>query len=204
MAVDEAEDDRTLSGDVDGDGVDDRVWLSSDPSAAEGCKAFVTVETADRIYWASTTSGVPSSLQEPTLNSLSDIDGEAGSEIVVNLEAGASTQFVGAFMLTRAGLERITVDGRGPGPFGGEIEGLFAYGGSVGHLEAVDCVDEHVVLSAAIPSGAAGSYEVERRFFSPSLTALVLDRGLTERHKVRDLRVDDFPEFAGSPFLSCD
>ena len=196
---------QTLTGDVDGDGAEDEVWLSTDEPAPDRCGHFITVETADRIYWAATdTSDVPSSLEAPTLNSLADIDGDGDVEIVVNLEAGASTQFVGVFALTRSGLERMTVDGRGPGPFGAEIEGLFAYGGSVGHLEAVDCLDDHVVLSAAIPSGPPGAYEVERRFFSPAGTALVLEKDLTEKHTVRDLKVDDFPEFAGSPFLSCD
>lgn len=197
---------QTLTGDVDGDGAEDEVWLSMDETAPERCGQFITVETADRIYWAATdTSDVSSSLEAaPTLNSLADIDADGDVEIVVNLEAGASTQFVGVFALTRAGLERMTVDGRRPGPFGAAMEGLFAYGGSVGHLEAVDCVDGHVVLSAATPSGPPGRYEVERRFFSPAETVIVIVRELTERHIVQGLKIDDFPEFAGSPFLSCD
>ena len=196
---------QTLSGDVDGDGAEDEVWLSTDERAPGRCGHFIMIETADRIYWAATdTSDVSSSLEVPTLNSLADIDADGDVEIVVNLDAGASTQFVGVFALTRAGLERMTVDGRRPGPFGAEMEGLFAYGGSVGHLEAVDCVDGHVVLSAAIPSGSPGTYEVERRFFSPAETVIVIVGELTEKHIVRDLKIDDFPEFAGSPFQSCD
>jgi len=199
---------QVMEGDVDGDGADDRVWLSADPSGPPRCRGFLTVETEEKTYWAVTdASEMPSSLQEPLLSSLPNIDGEGGAEIVVNLEAGASTEFVGVFKLTRAGLERMGVDGRAPGPFGGESRDLFAYGGSVGHLEAVDCAgDGLVVMSAALPSrNDARSYRVERRFFETGPTSgLSLKRELTERHTVRDLKVDDFPEFAGSPFLSCD
>ena len=202
-----SEDVPTLTGDIDGDGGDDRVMISTDPEGPEGCRFFLIVEGLQHAYWAAIDSGQgTSSLENPTLSSLSDIDGEAGMEIVLNLEAGASTQFVGVMKLTRPGLERVTIDGRGPGPFGAEMEDLFPFGGSVGHLEAVDCAPEGlVVMSAALPVGAgADTYRVERRFFSPSHTALVLEKKLTERHTVEGLKVDDFPEFAGSPFLSCD
>lgn len=197
-----------MEADVDGDGLVDRVWLSSAPSGLPRCRDFLTVETNKKTYWAVTdASEVPSSLQAPRLSSLRNVDGEGGAEVVVNLEAGASTEFVGVFKLTRAGLERVTVDGPAPGPFGGESRKLFAYGGSVGHLEAVDCAgDGLVVMSAALPSGNdARTYRVERRFFETGPTSgLSLNKELTERHTVRDLKVDDFPEFAGSPFLSCD
>ena len=203
----DARGEQVLRGDIDGDGAEDEVWLASDPSVADPCSDFLAVETADRIYWAVTNrSDTPSSLETPTLNSLSEIDEEVGKEIVVNLEAGASTQFVGVFKLTRAGLERMVGDGEGLGPFGTEIEGLFAYGGSVGHLEAVDCTqDGLVVMSVGLPVGAAAdAYKIERRFFTSSYTAFVLEEELTEKHIVQGLKVDDFPEFAASPFGSCD
>ena len=65
-------------------------------------------------------------------------------------------------------LERITVAGAlgGGAPAGGED--LFAYGGSVGHLSAVDCTgDGGVVISTATPGAARseaeqGIYDVER------------------------------------------
>lgn len=204
LAVD-SRGDQTLRGDIDGDGLDDRVWISSDASGAPPCKDLVGVETKDEIYWAAANvSDVPSSLQAPRLNSLADVDGDGSREIVIDLEAGASTQFVGVLKLTRAGLERMSVDGEGPGRIGGS-EGLFAYGGSVGHLEAVDCTPNgFVVISVALPVGAAAdAYEVERRFFSSTNTSFVLEKGLTEKHTVEGLKVDDFPEFAGSPFGSC-
>lgn len=200
---------QVMEGDVDGDGLADRVWLSADASGPPGCRGFLTVDSEERTYWAVTdASEVSSSMQAPRLSSLPNIDGETGAEIVVNLEAGASTEFVGVFKLTRAGLERMSLSGRAPGPFGGEARDLFAYGGSVGHLEAVDCAgDGLVVISAALPADTdAGSYRVERRFFEAGgpTAALSLKKELTERHAVRDLKIDDFPEFASSPFGSCE
>jgi hypothetical protein len=62
-----------------------------------------------------------------------------------------------------------------------------------------------VVITVALPVGAAAdAYKVERRFFSPSYTGFHLQEELTEKHTVEGLKIDDFPEFAGSPFLSCD
>lgn len=196
-----------LTGDVDGDGHEDRVWMSTDPSAEAGCKSFLTVETDDTAYWAAADpSGTPRALQVPTLNSLSEINTEPGAEVVVNLETGASTQFVGVFTLTRAGLERVTVDGKGPGPFAGELDDLFAFGGSVGHLEGIDCTEDGlVVMSAAFPEGGtAETYSVERRFFHAARTTLILDKALTERQKIDASKVGNLPELGGSPFLSCD
>jgi hypothetical protein len=146
-------------------------------------------------------------MTEPTLNSLIQLDFEPGEEIVVNLEAGASTQFVGVFKLTADGIERITIEGRGPGPFAQEIaqENLFPFGGSVGHLEAVDCLNPAlIVMSAATPKGnSADRYKVERRFFRLEGTVLSLQPEANEVHEVEGLTVDSFREFAGSPFLSC-
>lgn len=196
-----------IEDDVDGDGKDDRVWLSSDLSAPPGCQNFLTVETETTAYWVATDSSeVASSLQTPRLNLVSDIDGEPGAEVIADLEAGASTQFLGIFKLTGTGLERVVVDGKGPGPFAGSGTDLLPYGGSVGHLEAVDCSDDgYVVMSAAVPAGdGADRYVVERRFFTMTTSALVLEKEQTEKRTVSGLKIDDFPEFAASPFGSCE
>ncbi|MEA2517332.1 MAG: hypothetical protein QOG16_1170, partial [Actinomycetota bacterium] len=128
-----------------------------------------------------------------------------GVEIVVNVEMGASTQFAALFMLTNEGLVPMGLKGKGPGPFASDLGDLFPFGGSVGHLDAVDCTDEgDVVMSAAIPSGdSADAYEVERRFFRVQGSKLVLDKDRTRVEVVDAAGVDEFPEFSGSPFLSC-
>lgn len=197
-----------LAGDIDGDETDDEVYIATDDDAEAGCRSFVVVTSDGTIYSAPVDpSGKQRSLPEPTLNSLIQLDFEPGMEIVVNLESGASTQFVGVFKLATDGIERITIEGRGPGPFAQELaqDNLFPFGGSVGHLEAVDCLNPAlIVISAATPMGnAADRYKVERRFFRLEGTVLSLQPEANEVHEVEGLTVDSFREFAGSPFLSC-
>ena len=197
-----------LTGDVDGDDVDDTIYIAIDDDAAAGCRSFIVVSGEGTIYSAPLDpSGTQRGLPEPSLQSVIELDHDPGKEIVVNLESGASTQFVGVFKVTADGLERITLDGRAPGPFAQDIgDGdLFASGGSVGHLDAVDCLGpELIVMSAAIPVGdSAERYEVERRFFRLDGTELSLQSDSTEVHEVEGLTVERFREFAGSPFGSC-
>ena len=197
-----------LTGDIDGDETGDSIFIATDEDAEAGCRSFLVVTSETTIYSAPVDpSGRPRTLTEPTLNSLIQFDFEPGMEIVVNLETGASTQFVGVFKLTTEGIERITIEGRGPGPFAQELaqDNLFPFGGSVGHLEAVDCLNPAlIVMSAAIPMGnAADRYKVERRFFRLDSTVLALQPESTEVHEVKGLTVDSFREFAGSPFGSC-
>ena len=196
----------TLRGDIDGDDTDDEVFVVNDDAATAGCKAFLVVAAGGTTYSAPIDpSGNPRSLPVPSLNSLANVGVEPGAEIVVNIETGASTQFVGLFTLTDEGLERMTVDGAGPGPFPAG-EDLFPFGGSVGHMEAVTCISRDIVImAAAVPSGnTAKRYEVERRFFLVEGTTLSLDDGSIERHTVKGAELDRFPEFASSPFVGCD
>ena len=197
-----------LTGDVDGDEKDDTVYLAPDSDGDAGCRSFLIVVAGDTTYSAPVDpSGSPRSLPEPSLHSVIDFDFDPGSEVVVNLEAGASTQFVGVFKLTDDGIERITIEGRGPGPFAQELgqDSLFPFGGSVGHVEAVDCINPGlIVMSAATPMGSsADRYEVERRFFRLEGTVLVLQPGSNEVHQVDALELDPFPEFRSSPFGLC-
>jgi hypothetical protein len=195
-----------LTGDIDGDGDDDEVFVVNDDSAEAGCKSFLVIVVADDVYSAPIDpTGSPRTLPVPSLNSLANVGRDPGAEIVVNIETGASTQFVGLFTLTDEGLERMTIDGRGPGPFP-TGEDLFAFGGSVGHMEAVTCIASNIVIvSAAVPSGStAERYEVERRFFLVEGTTLRLDEGSIERHTVPGSQIDRFPEFERSPFVGCD
>ncbi|MFN2586937.1 MAG: hypothetical protein ABR613_02300, partial [Actinomycetota bacterium] len=79
-------------------------------------------------------------------------------------------------------------------------EGLLGFGGSVGHLEAVDCAPGGgIVSSFAAPDGR--SYRIERRFLVFDGPRLVEDRVEVERAPLEEL--DRFPEYAASPFGSC-
>ena len=195
--------------DIDGDGALDKVRLAADPAGPEGCRTFIVVDVggvstvAAPVWEVGSQGGLP----QPRIHGFVDIDGRPGAEILVDEAAGASTQFVGAFVYLDDDLQRVTADGG----LGAEVPSgaadLFPYGGSVGHVEAVDCAgDETIVVSVALPSAdqaaaQEGIYEVRRRFF-------VFDGGVLERDEVEteDVPIDEldrFPEYAASPFGSC-
>lgn len=198
-----------LTGDVDGDGAEDRVSLAIDEDGPPGCRSFVVVETAAATVAAPADPGAAETqrgLPSPSLNSLVAIDGD-GLEIVVDVEAGASTRFVGIFTMKSGVLARVETRGPRPGYFGGDpaTADLFGYGGSVGHIDAVDCLgDASVVVSSAVPADEAGTnYAVERRFFAFEGFFLSLVRPRTERHTIPLEDIERFPEFGRSPFGSC-
>lgn len=181
----------TTAGDVDGDGTEEEVALHFDPAGAPGCKAFVVAgPLVGRIGTWSAEFGLPM----PTLNSLRQIDGEPGEDVVVNMGIGASTQFVGVLVHRDGELVQVTSDVRDQ-----PNDGMFGFGGSVGHLEAVDCLGGRVVSSFATPH--ADGYRVQRRFLAFRGTTLV-----EERTDVQEIGIEDvgrLPEYEGSPFGSC-
>lgn len=187
----------SLTGDIDGDGDEDEVLLALDEAGPEGCRAFVIVDSGDVVHALGIEQdGMTFDLNLPQLRGLAEIDGRAGAEIIVDLVAGASTQFAGAFTMGSGPLERLeTAEGVG------SVDDLFAYGGSVGHLDGVDCTsDDEIVVTSAVPRGAR--YLVERRF-------LVFDEGElrpteTERAGAPfEELAERFPELGGAPFASC-
>jgi hypothetical protein len=187
----------SLRGDVDGDGADDVVRIAVDEEGAPGCMAFIVVETSDgELVAPIADENMEFSLGFPALNTLAEIDREPGSEVVVDVTAGASTAFAGVFTSLDGRLERMRIKGD---PLGyGE---LFPYGGSVGHLESSDCARAGgVVVSVATP--LADRYELTRSFFSIAGPTLTLEDTQRLRLELRELQ--DFPEFAGLPFASCD
>jgi hypothetical protein len=136
----------------------------------------------------------------PSFNGLYQIDGRPGAEVVVLLAAGASTQFVGAFSAGGGIIERLATSTTDEASSGSND--LFAFGGSVGHLEAVDCASNgRVVVSTAIPRGQR--YQVTRNFYRPSGATLELVPSDDRRPVVSLEGIQDFPEFASSPFGSC-
>ncbi|MDQ3916800.1 MAG: hypothetical protein M3323_15975 [Actinomycetota bacterium] len=185
------------SGDVDGDGSVDSVAVHFDPEGDPGCQGFVVAESADGVIaGALETWRADFGLPAPTVNTLKDVDGEPGLEVVVNMGAGASAQFVGIVTAAGERLRQVTGEA-GDNAVG---EGLLGFGGSVGHLEAVDCVSGGgIVSSFAAPAGR--SYRVERRFLVFEGTRLVEERVEVERTPLEE--IDRFPEYAASPFGSC-
>ena len=198
----------TLRADVDGDGVQDDVAIAADPGGELGCQAFLVVETTSGAYSAPVwESGTQGGLPQPSVHALVDLNNQPGDEIVVLEASGASTQFVGAFLFDDGALARISLQGGSTGSVSGPTEDLFPYGGSVGHIEAVDCApDGTVIVSSAVPGSSEedlerGIYEIERRSFILKGTALEPEG--TERERIPIDRLERFPEFAAGPFGSC-
>jgi hypothetical protein len=197
-----------LTGDVTGDDSEDRVSVRLDPEGRSGCEAFLVVESGNSVV-AGSISGVgkEGGLIEPSLNSLAEINGDNGLEVVINEAAGASTQFVGVFTLEGEGFARVMVEGGEKELWTGATRGLFPFGGSVGHIEAVDCAPAGIVVTSGTP--AEGRAALEKGIYSVVRRVLEV-RGATlgsvdvVRGKVPiDELARRFPEFESSPFGSC-
>ena len=188
----------SLTGDVSGDGLNDRVHLAIDDSGDVGCRAFLLVAHGDQLgAVALEVEGVDPALGLPALRQLKQVDGAAGADVIVDLIAGASTVFAGVYSMATGEPARVTIQGSEP-----PAQDLFPYGGGVGQLSAVDCTgDGTILISSAVPQGAR--YLVTRNRYMPTPGAL-LREGEASTGKVKlEALPARFPEFAGAPFGSC-
>ena len=188
-----------VEGDVDGDGAADLAYVVRDESGDAGCQTFLVVETDDGILAAPTEEpGVSYALPAPRVNSLVQVDGSGGLEVLVDLEQGASTQFLGMFKVTASALEKVRIAG------GSAYGDLFPYGGSVGHIEASNCTEEagaDVLIAQAIAN--ATDYSIR--------TVLYELRGTVLRPLPRSEQppiaigtdVESSDGFSSSPFGDC-
>jgi len=139
-----------VTGDVDGDGSDDVAFVVRDDSGTAGCQTFLVAETAEGVLSLPTDEpDVSYALQAPRVNSLAQVDGSKGLEILVDLEQGASTQFLGMFKVNDGALQKVRIGGGSP------YGNLFPYGGSVGHIEASNCTEGQgadVLIAIATPN----------------------------------------------------
>ncbi|MDQ3618502.1 MAG: hypothetical protein M3391_00030 [Actinomycetota bacterium] len=186
-----------VQGDVDGDGGPESVFVVADEQGSPGCIGFVVVDREGELRSAAVRyPDIDPSFGFPSLNSVASINDLAGEEIVINVTAGASTQFVSVYTFDGTGLHEVSYqDGSED-----RSASVFGFGGSVGHVEAVDCLSDHrVVVSTATPRGRR--YALVRRFLDPR-GAIWVAAG-TERSAGSLRQVTRKPEFSGSPFLNC-
>lgn len=185
--------------DVDGDGGEDRIAIHMDPDGVGDCRTFLTVGTGG--HTLSTPAwlvGPQGGLPHPRVTAVVDIDGDGTDEIVLDEAIGASTQFVGVYAISDGQLVRLRSR---------EPQGLFPYGGSVGHIEAVGCAGGGtIVVSMAVPAPnsdvSAQIYKVTRRSFTIGDGRLEDEK--TEHHRISIHELDRFPEYESSPFGNCD
>jgi hypothetical protein len=189
----------SITADVDGDGAPDQIQIALDRSARPGCQAFLVAQTQSAVL-----SGVISSwsleggLPQPRLHSGAQINGTGGEEIVVDVATGASSQFASAYADVDESFLPLSFDKEAPGGF----KDMFAYGGSVGHVDAADCApDGGVVVSSAVAGGS--SYRVTRRFFTVHEATLKADPSRDQTTTASFNGLSRFPEFPAAPFGSC-
>lgn len=188
--------DRAGSGDVDGQEGADPIFVVADEQGAPGCAGFVVVDLGpEPVSAAVSFPDIDPRFGFPSFNSTAAINDYPGDEIVVNVMAGASTQFVSVYTFDGAALVEVSFENAA-----GDETAVFGFGGSVGHVEAVDCVaDGRVVVSSATPEGRR--YALTRLFLDPlgvAWSAVGAERSIGSLRQVTN-----DPEFAGSPFLNC-
>lgn len=188
-----------VEGDVDGDALDDVVYVVRDEAGAPGCQTFLVAETErDTLVAATEDPDVSYALEAPRINSLVQVDGSGGLEILVDLEQGASTQFLGMFKVTDGTLNKIRIGG------GSAYGDLFPYGGSVGHLEASNCTDEAGAdVLIAMATANAADYSVRTVLYE--LRGSVLEP--LPRSKQPPIaigtNIESSEGFSSSPFGDC-
>jgi hypothetical protein len=191
----------SIPGDFDGDGSEEEALIYLFEDAQPDCRAILAIQSDVSTYsipvWR---LGGEGGLEQPSLYAKVEINSLPGLEVLVNEAQGASTQFVGAYTIVEGELQMISEAG------GGQFGGLFAYGGSVGHLEAVDCVgSQGLVVTVATPAPGRkaqneGIYEFERRFYRVEEAELI---PVETEHQRAKFDVGVVPEFGIGPFASC-
>jgi hypothetical protein len=188
-----------MSGDVTGNGSADEVFIAVDERAEVGCRALLFVRSDD------VTSAASLDVEEsdlglglPALGGLKQIDGNGGSDVIVDMAAGASTLFAAVFVFADGALVQVRIEGSQP-----PAENLFAHGGGVAQLSAAGCAtDGAVLISAAVAEGRR--YRVDRRTYEFDGVVLARNPTQDETARMRLARIPrSFPEFAGPPFSTC-
>ena len=119
----------SLCGNVDGRTGQERVGLAIRP----GHSVWLIVRFADHsVSKRLETQDKPSEIgQHAFVNGLAELDARRGLAIVVTVHEGASTAFGQVFRLKQGALTMISIPSL--------RDGEFAYEGSVGHFDVVDC-----------------------------------------------------------------
>ncbi|MFN2593450.1 MAG: hypothetical protein ABR579_01000 [Actinomycetota bacterium] len=189
----------SIAGDVDGDGLSDRVQLALDRAAGPGCQAFLVVQTGSAIISGAIDAwSLEGGLPQPRLHSVAQINGTGGDDVIVDVAAGASSQFVSVLADVDGALAPLAFEKNAPGGF----KDMFAYGGSVGHVDGADCApDGGVVVSSAVAGGTG--YRVTRLFFTVHGATLKADPSRNQTSSAPLDGLARFPEFPAAPFGTC-
>jgi hypothetical protein len=187
----------SVCGNLDGKAGEERIGIE----IRRGPTAWLVVRLANhsiarRLVSDDTENQAYDAEHQTFVNGLAAVDRSAGLAIVVTVHEGASTAFGQLFRIERGTLRRIPI----PAMAGGE----FAYEGSVGHFNVIDCARMRSGLIWVSGYGLdGGSHYIEER----TLYRLVADRLVPVRHESsRPVFADAgrFREFAEpQPFPHC-
>ena len=186
-------------GDVDGDGVRERVWIGRMSGRTAPCQWFLFAQSQASLHAAPLRQrGVEaewgSSNVLPRLGSVVAIDDRAGTEILVALDGGASTTAYGVFSVRGSRLTRFRVSRA-------EFPDAFYDGGSGNRFADFGCVERGVVAQAQFRqegirfSGRRDIYRLSADNFQFVKTRHY--RGITHAALKR------LPELSGRRFARC-
>jgi hypothetical protein len=190
----------TLRVDVNGDGVEDRVGVASDPFAEQGCRGFVGVQVAGGATYSTHLFrlAVPLKGLPARVVATPELGDSPGAEIVVDTSAAVDALLAQMFTLTDSGLQVVQVP-----PF---RDGTFIVeGGGVVHPQGTACTsDGRLVHSEADLSKDGDRYRVTRRTYELLPDGLRMGDPVLETGTVvtADL-VERFPEFGRSHWSAC-
>jgi WD40 repeat protein len=195
----------SLHGDVDGDGLDDEVWVAIDTRSEElTCRYFLVVETAegrvatriDLTY----TEGTNDELV--TVQSLVDIDDKEGLEVFVHLQRGL-VEFGAIYTMSG----RILAPAVSTEPDGVE-NGLFSYGGGESAMSGVDCTGKPGIIVVSGAHRKGNGWVVERNYLRLEGSEFRLYEQ-SERYELTNQELEEssleerFHEFEPIAFPSC-
>jgi hypothetical protein len=186
-------------GDVDGDGVRERVWIGRVRGRSAACRWFLFAQSHAKLRAAplrqrGTEAEWGSSHVLPRLGRLVAIDDRAGAEILVALDGGASTTAYGVFSVRGPRLTRFRV----PRP---EFPDAFYDGGSGNRFAQFGCVERGVLAQALFRqegirfSGRRDIYRLSADNF----------QFVTTRHyrEITHAALRRLPEFSAPRFARC-
>ena len=173
----------SATGDVDGDGVAERVWLSGGRRVELEC-LYVLRAAGPRDRWSTT---VVAWSPQPTIPSVRNIDGRPGAEIDVVVDRGASSATSSVYTVRGRTLRRMTFAGSP------RVMSFLAAGM---HFGGADCIRGRPGTIAAV------SVERLRSSFRVVRSTLRAD-GLGFRVVGRGERVVRTPPRVGMSFESC-
>jgi TolB protein len=211
----------SLRGDVDGDGLDDEVFVAVDPQAAPTCRYFLIVETSQGTLASGIDlRGTPGEEDFPAtqsagetldefvgLQSLAEIDGQGGLEVFIDVWRGAAMEFGKIYTLGSGTLTPMEATGTDA-----PKDGVFSYAGSLSGVSALDCTEHPglLVVSSAYPAEETETWIVDRRFFRPvDVKTFLLEPSGSEQHELTAEEIasggleERFPEFGEAPFDDC-